>query len=72
MRMSLCGLNFYLFKFIWEGAGDNLEGIQVIKTAFSFLFKVKLFQHLFWLDFESANEKQKIEGEAQKKGGSAW
>lgn len=45
-----------------------MGGIQVIKTAFSFLFKVKLFQLLLWLDFESTNEK-KIEGEAQKKGG---
>lgn len=68
MKMSLYGLNFYLFKFILEGAGNNLEGIQVIKTAFSFLFKVKLFQLLFWLDFESVNEKQKLEGEVQKKG----
>lgn len=50
--MSLYGLNFYLFKFILDAAGDNLKGIQVIKTAFSFLLKVKIFQLLFWLDFE--------------------
>lgn len=65
MRISLYGLNFYLFQFILEGASNDLEEIQVIKTAFSFLFK--LFQLLFWLDFEPVNEKNR-RGSTEKGG----
>lgn len=39
-----------------ERASDDLEEILVIKPAFAFLFK--LFQLLFWLDFEPVNEKK--------------
>lgn len=42
-----------------------MEEIQVIKTAFSFLFK--LFQLLFWLDFEPVNEKNR-RGSTEKGG----
>lgn len=41
-----------------ERASDDLEEILVIKPAFAFLFKIKLFQLLFWLDFEPVNEKK--------------
>lgn len=35
-----------------------MEEIQVIKLAFSSLFKIKLFRLLFWLDFKPVNEKK--------------
>lgn len=66
-RISLYGLNFYIFQLILEGASDDLEEIQVIKTAFSFLFKIKLFQLLFWLDFEPVNGKKKQKRKNRKR-----
>lgn len=64
IRISLYGLN--LFQFFLERASDDLEEILVIKPAFAFLFKIKLFQLLFWLDFEPVNEKKRTEEEVQK------